>query len=99
MPSATTKVPTPTKYTTTTPTTVDRDIRDLPRRDDGQIELDAGVTAMRADVRPTEPDDEQAKLVEDVDVTGEIVNPEPIRDDPALSMQAGLIVDGVSFSP
>lgn len=58
--------------------------------------------SMLADMQPnqvTQSGGEQAGSGEDVDVTREIVNLEPIRDDPALSMRAGLIVNGVSFLP
>jgi hypothetical protein len=43
-----------------------------------------------------QPGGEQVGSGEDVSATGEIVNAEPIWDDP-LDMQAGLVVKGVSF--
>lgn len=44
------------------------------------------------------PGGEQVGSGEGVGATGEIVNAEPILDDP-LNMQAGLVVNGVSFPP
>ena len=78
------------------PNTVeDRDICDPPRHD-GQTELDYDEQPMSADIKP-EPSTvaqagfEQMRPGED--------GIETDQDDPALSMRAGLIVNGVSFSP
>ncbi len=47
-------------------------------------------------VTVAQPVGEQAGSNEDVDGTREIVNAEPISDDP-LNMRAGLVVNGVSI--
>jgi hypothetical protein len=99
----TTNAPTPIKSTPTTPTAAeDRDTYYLSRRDNDQTEFDA--TTLPTDMQPepatvAQPAGEQAGLGEDDDVTGDIVKAEPIWDDPALSMRAGLIVNGVRFFP
>jgi hypothetical protein len=102
MPPVTTNAPTPNKSTPTSPTAVeDRDTCYLSRRDNGQTEL--GATAAPTDMQlepamAAQPGGEEAGSGsgEDDDVTGEA---EPIWDDPALSMRAGLIVNGVRFLP
>lgn len=104
MPPATTKTPSPTKSTPTTLTAVeDRDVCNHLRREDGQTESIPDATAMHANIQSEQgtiarPGGEQVGSGEGVGATGEIVNAEPILDDP-LNMQAGLVVNGVSFPP
>ncbi len=72
----------------------DRDICDPSGHHDGQTEKDLDVPSILADIRPgqitiVQSGGEQTR-------SGEIKT-EPDQDDPALSMRAGLIVNGVSF--
>lgn len=76
---------------------------DLSRCDGSPIKVEDDVPTILADVPPEQATvaqsrDEQAGLVKGVDDSLGILSAEPNRDEAAaLSMRAGLIVNGVSF--
>ena len=74
----------------------DRDVCDPPQHDDGQTVSDLDVPSTPADIKPepstvAQAGDEQQRLGEDMTETD--------QDDSVLNMRAGLIVNGVSYSP
>jgi hypothetical protein len=104
LPVTTEASPTPVKSELAVPTTVGNNgVYDLSPHDDGRSELGIDVPSIPADMPPEQFTVAQSSVErvgsgEDIDSTGGIANVGQDRDDAALSMRAGLIANGVSFS-